>query len=303
LIAYKNKDYKIPSFLEVVDYKDGQGYVSEKNNPQLISYLGGKVYEELGFKMNTTSVRMTIIQPKSKIPIRYDNLEVDQLIIKLDQIAQAASLTDDPDAPLIADDKQGKGYCKWCKHFNNCEARKKQIIGGLKMFTKEVQVGEGLSLFEVIDQTFKDIKLMDSETLSQMLDAKAAIDNVFKQAEEEAVERLQNGDTVPGYAMQPGNTKKEWDIDEQELVKKLRACKLKKDQIYISKLISPAQVMKHSDLTKRQKERIENQCVKITPGSLKLKTVTRQKNEINAVDMFGDVVKQCKTKLNKISFI
>jgi len=287
-------------FLEVIDYKDGQGFVSEKNNPQLLAYLYGKWDKEKQIPM-----RMTIVQPKSKTPIRYEDINHNILLQKVKQIAEAAKKTDDSNAPLIPDDKGGKGYCRWCKHRNNCEARKKQIIGGLKMFTEEVQQqeGGGLSLFEVIDQTFKDIESMDSETLSQMLDAKAAIDDVFKRAEEEAIARLENGDSIPGYGMQPGNSKREWNIDEDELVKKLRACKLKKDQIYIAKLISPAQVMKHSDLTKRQKERIESQYVKVTPGALKLKAIGRQKNEENAVDMFGDVVKQCKTKLNKVSFI
>lgn len=300
IFAYSSES-KIPTFIEVIDLKDGQRFVDVNDNPQLIAYMGGKIYEYLSFKMFSTPIRMTIVQPKTKPPIRYVDSEVGKLLIKLNQIAIAAKKTDDKNAPLIPDGNGGKGYCKWCKHRDNCEARKNQIIGKLKEMTNDVNTN-GISLFEVINQTFKNIEDMGVETLSQMLDAKAAIDDIFKRAEEEATRRLENGDFIPGYSMLPSNSRREWDIEEEELVKKLKTFKLKKDDIYISKLISPAQIMSHNNLTKKQKERIENDYIKIIPGALKLKKVSIKKQE-NPVDMFRGIVKQCNTKLNNISFI
>ena len=124
------------------------------------------------------------------------------------------------------------------------------------------------------------------------------IEDIFKQAEEEAQVRIKNGKDVPGYMMSPGNSSKKWSISEEELVKKLKACKLKKDEIYISKLISPSQLMKHEGLTTIQKERILNDYIKIIPGKIKLKPI----NKKSAVDMFSDNVLQCNTG-KQISFI
>jgi len=297
-LIVKQNFLNLPVFIEVIDFKDGRGFVNSKDNPQLIAYLGGQVYKHATFK--SIKCRMTIVQPKTNPPVRYENIEPEKLKEKLNQLAEAAKLTDDPNASLTLDNKGGKGYCKWCKHRNNCEARKDQLIGDMKMFTEQTET-KGMSLFESIEQTFKDVTTMDDETLSQMLDAKSVIEDVFKRAEEEAQTRLKNGGYVPGYAMLPGNSSKKWKIDEEELVKKLRACKLKKDEVYIQKIISPAQVLKHPTLTKRQKDRIEKDFIDVVPGALKLKPISRQNREKEIVDKFKEDVLQCNTK--KWSFL
>jgi len=67
-------------FIEVADYKDGRGYVSEKNNTQNISYLFGKMRPYVGsgpdkvrpfIPANVGGIRMTIIQPKTNPVVRY----------------------------------------------------------------------------------------------------------------------------------------------------------------------------------------------------------------------------------------
>lgn len=272
-----------PCYTEVIDFKDGRGYVSEKDNSQLISYIYGKTGPIFGEQKNN---RMTIVQPKTNPPIRYVDIRSDDLYDKAVKLSEAAKRTDDPNAPLIPDDKGGKGYCRWCKHRDNCEARK-----GVSM--KNANEFEGL-LSQDIDQ-------MDNETLSKMLDFKPMVDAIFKEAQEKAESLIKQGQILPGYAMRPGNSKKEWNICEDELVKKLKACKFKKEDIYEQKLISPAKVLGHPNLTKKQKERFESEYIHLEPGTLKLKPVSRIDNEKEIVDSFKDVALQCNT--DQISFI
>lgn len=267
-------------FTEVVDFKDGRSFVNHINNPQLVAYLNGKRSKDPYEKL-----RMTIVQPKTQPPIRYTDVTVEELNKEIIKLEEAAKRTDDPDAPLIPDDKDGKGYCRWCKHFNNCEARKEKTMGNIKGVEKLLS---------------QDVSTMDNETLSNILNIKPLIQIIFKQVEEKAQQSIENGQYVPGYTMRPGNSSKSWAISEDELVKKLKACKFKKEEIYTQKLISPAQVLKHENLTKKQKERFQTEYIKSVPGALKLKPVITQDREKEVIDEFKDVVLQCNTS---ISFI
>lgn len=310
-------------FLEIVDFKDGRGFVHVKDNPQLISYIGGKLdfKNELDWLIRC---RTTIVQPKTKPPIRYENYSVSDIKNKIDNLALAASLTDDQNAPLIPDNKNGKGYCNWCKHKKNCNALKNKQMEVFNMFDSTTSVSKdhvnieqnnnmdnlypfertnSKTLFDQIVETFKNIENLSSENLSQLLDAKRVMDDIFKQAQEEAEKRIENGNTIPGYALLPSNSKREWAIEEDELVKILKARKFKKDDIYIAKLISPAQVLKHSSLTKQQKQKIEDNYIKIVPGNLKLQPVSREEKTEDQLDMFNDIVTQCDTKEEEVSFL
>ena len=78
---------------------------------------------------------------------------------------------------------------------------------------------------------------------------------IFDKVDDEIERRLVNGDTVPGYAMQPGNSSNQWNSPEEDIAKMLKSRRLKKEQIYPAKLISCAQVLKLKELTPEQKAR------------------------------------------------
>jgi len=283
-------------FTEVIDYKDGQSYVDCKNNPQLTAYLGGKCSI---FSSNNVEIitRMTIVQPKSHTPIRYEDISPRELHTRVEYLAERASHTDSPNAPLIPDDKGGKGYCKWCKHNKNCKAIVNKTIGELKVIKDKD--GNTLDSFEQFKTMFEDIDTIDADLLSHFLDTRKSIDKIYDRASEEVERRLTSGDVIPGYKMLPGNSKKKWKITEEELYKLLSARKLKKDEIYISKLISPAAVLSHDTLTKKQKDKL-SESIEVIPGALSLRSVERKKK--TALDMFSDVALQCNTD-EEVSFI
>lgn len=277
-------------YLEVVDYKDGHTFVDVNNNPQLVAYAAGKLPPEA---TNTVrDVRLTVIQPKTKPPIRSQDLTYWSVMEKAAKLNEAAKLTDNPEAPLIA----GK-HCKWCSHEKKCSAKKNEIIEGLGAFMEPVQSNQ---LFESIEAMFKDVDGMTSDELGHLLDAKPALDAVFKKASQEIERRLSVGERVSGYAMLPGNSSNIWAIDEEELVKILKARRFKKEDIYPCKLISPAQALSSSFLTKEQKSKLEKEYIKNVPGKLSLKQVERKKDDI--LDIFDDVVIQCSTDDNEVDF-
>lgn len=312
-------------FIEVADYKDGRGYVSEKNNSQNISYLFGKMrpYVASGpelvrpFKANALQgCRMTIIQPKTNPVVRYqcstrpeDNVSVANVIEDTEQLAIAAHATDSPDAPLVPGD-----HCQWCKanpkRGGHCTANSNQSLQVVENMSESTLIPNGnVSLFEQINQVMADPKSLSEEQLSDLADAEAGIQAVFDKVKEEIKERIEQGITVPGYAMQPGRGENVWNEDEESIAKKLKGRRLKLKDIYPPKLITPAQVQKLDMLSDEQKERIKKDLVTYTAGKKTLKKVARTVAQSSTDDvssaqmMFGDVANvETKTETEEVSF-
>lgn len=276
--------------LEIADYKDGRSYVSEKNNSQLISYAAGMLapYLFVGQKEPTfpdfvhckiKTVRMTIIQPKTGTPIRYQDMSAEELWSHAKRLAAAAALTDDPDAPLFDGD-----WCTWCRHgrSGNCAAKTKNALQGVsKMFEN----GTGDSLLEHLMTGKKSVADMSNDEISQIKDAFPAIHEMEKQVMAEMESRLDLGQQVPGYGFGTGKSSKVWVDDPETVAKKLKGMRFKKDDIYPSSLISVAQALKAEHLTDRQKKSIEK-LYEVKPGK---RTIVRsnQAEKSTAQDMFG----------------
>lgn len=299
-------------YVEVVDYKDGRGYVSEKDNSQLQSYLFGKLRPYIAsgpelvrpFRANgIQGCRMTIVQPKTNPVIRYQDVTVDQIINAAGNLSSAAHRTDDPDAPLVP----GK-HCQWCKanpkRGGHCTASTEQSLEVIQMSTELIPADEGGSLFEQMGQLVADPKTLTVEQLSQLADAKDAMVTAFEKIEAEIEQRIEAGESVPGYAMRPGRASRVWNADEETIVKALKGRRLKQADIYPPKLISPAQLEKLDSLNDKQKQKLLEEYVTTTTGKLKLTRVRGQQkvekdvaqNTDNVVqsaqELFADVVEQ-----------
>lgn len=271
-------------FLEVVDYKDGRGYVSEKGNTQLLSYLIGKARPfiasgpDLVRPFNYGKVggyRCTIVQPKTNPVIRYEDLDPSQVEEAAARLERASGATDDPDAPLITGD-----WCQWCranpKRGGDCNAHTQQSIETMKELTNDVTAeGGGQSLFEQVNNIMTDVAAFTNEQLSELASARAGIEAAFDKVEEEMVLRIEQGQEVPGYAMKPGRSSKVWNEDEETIVKALKGRRLKQADIFPPKLLSPAQMMKSENLTDEQKKKLSDKYVTVKAGAMKLSKVAR----------------------------
>jgi hypothetical protein len=304
-------------FVEVVDYKDGRGYVSEKNNTQLISYLFGKLRPYIAsgpdkvrpFRNTVKGCRMTIVQPKTNPVVRYqcstrsdDGISVASVIESAEKLAVAARETDNPDAPLVP----GK-HCQWCKanpkRGGHCIAESNQSLQVVEKMTENTgQLIAGSSgLHDYFSKALADPKSLTEDQLTELADAEPGIQAVFDKVKAEIKDRIEQGIKVAGYAMQPGKGSNVWNADEETIAKKLKSRRLKKDEIYPAKLISPAQVMKLEALTDDQKVRIEKDLITYKAGKLSLKKVAHESVAQSGTDdvqsksaaelMFADVPK------------
>jgi len=278
-------------YIEIIDYKDGRMYVDPKGNTQLVAYLGGKIRKwiasgpDLIIPLKPHKVEkcvLTIVQPKTNPTVRSDKPSITEVITQLDDLSAAASLTDHPEAPLIADGKGGKGYCKWCRHKSNCTAGSQQSIEKVKEMSTNIKVLSDLESVAVADLT-----TLESKQLVALSDVKDDMMALFTRIDVELERRLDEGVDVPGRAMKPGKGSNVWNSDEEAIAKMLKGRKFRKDDIYPAKLISPAQVLKSDLLTAQQKETIQKEFITYKEGTKKLTKVDVVENQAEL--MFGDV--------------
>ena len=253
-------------FVEVVDYKDGRGYVSEQNNTQLMAYLFGKVYTA----PQCPTGQMTIVQPKTKNAIRTQTMGVPELTERMTRLHDAAQATDAEDAPLIA----GK-HCQWCKHAGNCSAKNDKAKG---VITEMETTG-------LVAQVHDSLVTMQGDELAKILDAEKAFKEAFDKARGEAQRRIETGHVVPGYVMAPGNATRKWNEDEETMVKKLKSMKLVLADIFPPKLIAPSAAEKIEKLTEKQKINL-GKLISTIEGKPRLKPLPKT----DAADVFADVL-------------
>jgi len=267
--------------LEIADYKDGRGYVSEKDNDQLKDYGLGQMLEDFEMVPDCYhTVRNTIIQPKTGTPIRYVEYKTSDIIEHGYRQAESARKTDDVNAPLYA----GK-HCQWCLHKPNCNARTAEALEGINNMIMSTEGGSALQTLSSGQIAPVD---MTDDQIAQILDAKEIITEMLKQVGDEAQSRLEAGKTITGYAMGSSRGSSKWSDDEEVIAKKLTGLRVKKADIYPAKFISPAQALKLPGLTDKQKARIKSEMIAHVAGK---PTVVKSNTKVekSASEMFADV--------------
>lgn len=272
--------------LEIIDYKDGMGVVSAKNNEQMEQYLIGY----LATNKPRPKIRMTIIQPKLRekgmTGIDYYEISADDVpAIQLAIMLQAAA-TDDPEAPLVPGEEQ----CKYCKHKGACVALNSKSLASLDIAS--VNVAQAAA--------DKEPTTMTDDQIRQMVEAAPLIRQTLEAVEQEAFRRMQNGVSIAGLKLVRGRGSREWAFPEDEMVEKLKKLGLPKDACYTHKLISPAQAEK-AVWTNRAGEKLQidpvklakmkSEYVKTTEGKLTVVAASdeRPAANVDASSMFSAV--------------
>ena len=266
-------------FIETIDYKDGRGWVDVNNNSQLLAYLGGKMRPfiasgpELVRPLDHRGVgecRITIVQPKTSTPIRYQDISPNDALVELIILSEAAAATDDPDAPLTPGD-----HCQWCKanpkNDGHCTAAVKESTAILTDI-----IASDKSLFEMAEQVVGDPASLTDLELADFADAEHALQSAFDKVKKEIENRIGQGIMVPGYAMKPGNGTRKWNKKEEEIMKMLKGRRLKKDEICPPKLITFPALEKSGLLSKDQLKKIEEDHISvIVAKKMSLRKVAR----------------------------
>ena len=266
-IVYENGDA-----VELIDYKDGMNATDARE--QLEQYAVGVVAEmqNLGQKA-PLRLKMTVIQPKLRLKglsgITSTVITLGELMQIRDKMILEAAATDDPDAPLVAGDKQ----CKYCAHAGACTALSGKALN---------DAGIAFAAIDVTTQAAaKEPTQMTDQQLREIIESAPLLRQMIEGAEAEALRRLESGKTIEGIKAVRGRGSRAWAVDDDEqMAEKLKKMGLPKDVIWTSKLISVAQAEKATwtkkkgdevikmQLSDRQLKTLKSEYTKTTEGKI-----------------------------------
>lgn len=230
-----------PSELVVADLKFGMGNrVDAENNRQLMIY-GLAAIEEYGLLYDFDRVRLVISQPRLGHISEWVVSVEDLLAFGEEVKAAAATVSVIVEGFLTPGEKQ----CKWCKAKAKCPA-----------LAEFVQEAVGTDFEDLTAEVVTaNVEYSSAESLSAKL-SKVDLIETWCKAVRAAVEiELLAGREVPGYKLVQGKKgNRAWrnEDEAEELLKKMR---VKHDQMYNYKLISPTtaeKLAKEEVIGKRQ---------------------------------------------------
>lgn len=273
--------------VDIIDYKDGMGVVSAKDNAQLELYALGVLADN----PHIQTVRMTIVQPKLvvkgiKAITSYDMMAVD-LLARVEQYKTAAAATDSPDAPLVP----GESQCKFCKAKGSCSALASNVM-------------EALSMFQSIDiaqqAADKNPNELSDQQIREIIEAAPLVRQLLEAVEAEALRRFEAGVTISGLKAVYGRGTRSWSLPEEEMADKLVKMGIPKTAIFETKLITPAKAEKltwekrdgeKKQLSDRQLKTLESEYIRKSKGELTIvpESDHRQAVVLDAAPMFGAV--------------
>lgn len=221
--------------LQVHDLKYGKGVrVSAENNKQLLIYaLAAYYYYSLGCEINKISVH--IHQPRLKHYSGF-TLTPDELFKFGEQLKEKAGIAYNIylNGPQSDNDFcAGESQCRFCKAAGKCETLAKHV--------ENVIDADFTNLDEAV---IEDVSNDEGEELAKKFKAIDMIKSWIKAVETRVQAQLQQGNAVPGFKLvlsRQGN--RAW-TSEEEAENALKSFRLKQDEMYSRKLISPTQALK-----------------------------------------------------------
>lgn len=224
------------STLHIIDLKYGRGVrVEAEQNPQLMLYALAAL-ETLDPLGDVTDVILTIHQPRlehvSTWDLSAEELRATKPYIR-DAAARALALT--PETLTMADYNPGPEQCRFCPARATCPALTAQVLASVKGDFADVST----DLVPQLDGAPHAVNAYDSATLGRCMAALPLVELWAKAVRSEAETRLLAGASVPGFKLVAGRAgARQW-ADTAEAEATLKAMRLKVEQMYDLKLISP----------------------------------------------------------------
>lgn len=220
--------------LKVIDLKFGRGQLVDANmNEQLMMYALGALrkYEALG---DFTEVHMYIHQPRVNREPSLFVMRVNDLLAWAVEAAQAATQARELltySAPL-EHLTPGEKQCQWCKAKATCPK-----------LAAEIERVVGACFEDLTSNLHPHVHVADlvphDDRIGKKLDAVDLIENWCKAVRAEVERRLLAGVPVPGYKIVQGKRGNRAWRSEEEVEELFKSMRLKVEEKYTFKLISP----------------------------------------------------------------
>lgn len=178
--------------VHIVDLKFGKGVkVSAKDNPQLRLYALGAL-TALDEEFHITEVVMTIYQPRAS-NISNDSISADDLYSwGYGVVKHAAELTQTDDAPVVPGE-----WCTFCPAKKVCKGRAEKYMSVTKYMEKNtLSAGEIAEILHQVD----------------------GLTSWVNDLKEGAIERIQSGDTLPGWKIVEGQSRRKYTVKDKEII-------------------------------------------------------------------------------------
>lgn len=274
--------------LQVHDLKYGKGVrVDAEDNKQLMIYaLAAYYYYSLLCDINKISVH--IHQPRlnhySSAEMTVKDLMAFGKVLK--EKAAKAYLVYVKGSDDDADFSPGEKQCRFCKAAGRCKYLAKHAL--------ELVANDFVNLNEDIStqiQISNSLGYLENEQLANTFKALELVESWCKAVKAKVHSELQQGNPVPGFKLvtgRPGN--RAWS-NEEEAETTLKSFRLKHDEMYKLKLISPTQALK---ITKSNPEYISRlKAIIVRPeGKPTVVPESDKRSAITIADDFKDLTKE-----------
>lgn len=249
--------------LHVIDLKYGRGYVPSEDNKQLMLYALGAL-DLLNLLYDIKRVVLTIYQPR--VSMKPDLYEVS--IEDLEHFAATARVS----AKVAAAQFEGTislslnpspEACLWCKAKAVCPAL---ISANTNAVTTAADVSDFSDLtLETLPAALADVP---GDVLAEALTKVDLMEMFCKAVRAETERRLFAGTEVPGFKLVEGKRGNRAWINAEEAELQLRSMRLKVEEMYDLKLISPTtaeKLAKAGTIGPRQWKKLQDQYAQ-APG-------------------------------------
>lgn len=265
--------------LEVIDYKDGRSPQDVVFNPQLLSYMLGRIdeYVREGDEVHFETLRMTIIQPRCNPPISHHDVQPEDLWDFAAKVREWRAIAEGPNPEFNPGEKQ----CKWCNAKSGCSALMNKSLEGVQMGFQNLEVAQ-----QAAD---KEPSAMTDEQLREFFEAIPLLKQAIQAAEEEALRRFKTGHKIAGLKAVRGRGQRQWAFSDDEMPEKLKRFGIPKSVIFVTKVVSPAQVEKLSwekrdgtkhTLSKRQLETLKKEYIEYKQGKVTIVPESDEREEV-----------------------
>lgn len=225
--------------LVVADLKYGMGVrVEAKDNPQLLMYASA-AREQYSMVNEFEDVHVAILQPRldhvsqytySHASIDLFEEKVKQAVIRVEEAEKIHAEGGDLSGYLQPTEKG----CQWCKHKANCTALAAYVAEQIEADFEDLSGVEDIEHYVNVK-----VEPYDPETISRKMKSLGLIEMWMKAVRGEVESLLLKGLPVPGYKLVEGKMgHRKW-ANEQEAEAMMKSMRLKEDEMYDKKVISP----------------------------------------------------------------